>query len=127
MKEYLTTARILLSLYNQVKDSTLTLTELLSELVKDKDIGGWDEHMYEVDCVDFDDDSYQTYVTNRLEKIYDRLEDDENFVNVSEYSRLYQEITSKYKIDTNYKTKYGKSFKIIKINPADNKIHVAVA
>jgi len=126
MKEYLTTARILLSLYNQVKDSTLTLTELLSELVKDKDIGGWDEHMFEVDCVDFDDDSFQTYVTNRLEKIYDRLEDDENFVNVSEYSRLYQGITSKYKIDTNYKTKYGKSFKIIKINPVDNKIHVAV-
>lgn len=126
MKEYLTTARILLSLYNQVKDSTLTLSELLSELVKDKDIGGWDEHMYEIDCVDFDNESYQKYVSDRLDKIYDRLEDDENFANVSEYSRLYQEITSKYKIDTNYQTEYGKSFKIIKINPVDNKIHVAV-
>lgn len=126
MKEYLTTARILLSLYNQVKDSTLTLSELLSELVKDKDIGGWDEDMYEVSCVDFDDESYQKYVSDRLDKIYDRLENDENFANVSEYSRLYQEITSKYKIDTNYQTEYGKSFKIIKINPVDNKIHVAV-
>lgn len=125
-KKYLTAVNLLLLMYRQVGDKTLTLSEMLSELISNKDFGGWYEYMYDIECDDFDDESFQRYVSDNLDDIYEKIENSEEFSNISEYSRIYQEVTSKYPIDTNSKTKYGKSFKVIKINPSDNKIHVAV-
>ena len=96
-------------MYRQVGDKTLTLSEMLSELISNKDFGGWYEYMYEIECDDFDDESFQRYVSDNLDDIYEKIENSEEFSNVSEYSRIYREVTSKYPIDTNSKTKYGKS------------------
>lgn len=125
-KKYYTVVNLLLYMYRQVGDKTLTLSQLFSELMSNKEFGGWYEYMYDIDCKDFDDESFQRSVSNNLDTIYEKIEESEEFSNVSEYSRIFQKVTSKYPIDTNSKTKYGKSFKVIKINPFDNKIHVAV-
>jgi hypothetical protein len=125
-RSYVTAVNILLLMYREVNDNTLTLSELFSELVSNQDFGGWYDYMYDIECVDFDDESFQRTVERCLEEIYDKIEDSEEFINVSEYSRIIQQITTEYPIDTNSKTKYGKKFKVIKINPKDNKIHIAV-
>jgi hypothetical protein len=125
-RSYVTAVNILLLMYRDVNDNTLTLSELFSELVSNQDFGGWYDYMYDIECVDFDDESFQRTVERCLEEIYDKIEDSEEFINVSEYSRIIQQITTEYPIDTNSKTKYGKRFKVIKINPKDNKIHIAV-
>jgi hypothetical protein len=125
-RKYLTAVNLILSMYQQVNDKTLTLSELFKELISNKEFGGWYEYMYEIECNDFDDESFQKYTSDNLDNIYEKIEDSDQFENVVEYSRIFQEITSKYPIDTNSKTKYGKTFKVIKINPSDNKIHVAV-
>lgn len=126
-RDYYTTAGILLSLYKQTKDTTLNLFEVLSSIVSRKEYGGWYEYMYETGCYDFDDESFNRWVTRQLDAIYEKLEDSDQFSNVKEYSRIFNEITKKYPIDTNSQTKYGKVFKVIKIEPKTNKIHVAVS
>lgn len=125
--EYYTTAGILLSLYRQTKDTTLNLFDVLSSIVGRKDYGGWYEYMYETECYDFDDESFNRWVTRQLDKIYEKLEDSEQFSNVKEYSRIYNDVHSKYPKDNRHTTKTGKEFFFRGVDPKNNKILVQVA
>ena len=124
---YYTTVGILLSLYNIVKDKTLNLTEVLKDIGhRTSNVGGWDENRWEVDCVDFDDETFNKTVEYRLDKILEKIENSEEFIDVYEYSDIYNRITDKYKFDNRYTTKSGREFFIRKIDPSNNKIIVQV-
>ena len=125
--EYYTTVGILLSFYNNVGDKTLTLREVLTVIGhQDSDIGGWDENRWEIYCSDFDEKAFNDSVERQLDKIFEKLEDSDEFLDVYEYSNLFNKITKNYHLNNRYKTKSGREFFIRKIDPATNKIIVQV-
>ena len=123
---YYTTVGILLSLYNIVKDKTFNLTEVLKDIGHQTSIGGWDENRWEIDCVDFDEESFNRTVEYELDKILEKMEDSKDFVDVNKYSEIYDRISRKFRFDFRYKTKSGREFFIRKIDPSNNKIIVQV-
>jgi hypothetical protein len=124
---YYTTVGILLSLYNTVKDKTLELGMVFKDLGhRDSYIGGWDENRWEIDCSDFDSVSFNKVVEDQLDKILEKMEDSDDFVDVYEYSQIFDRISKKYNLNHRYETKSGREFFIKRIDPATNKIIVKV-
>jgi hypothetical protein len=124
---YYTTVGILLSLYNTVKDKTLGLMEVLKDLGhRASFIGGWDENRWDIDCNDFDDESFNRTVEDQLDKILEKMEDSDDFIDVNKYSEIFDRITKNYNLNHKYKTKTGREFFIRSIDPATNKIIVQV-
>jgi hypothetical protein len=124
---YYTTVGILLSLYNIVKDKTFNLTEVLKDIGhRTSNVGGWDENRWEVDCVDFDEETFNKTVEYRLDKILEKIEVSKDFIDVYEYSEIYDRISKEFKFNYRYKTKSGREFFIRKIDPSNNKIIVQV-
>lgn len=102
---YYTTVSVLLSLYKMVNDTSLTIYEVLEKIGKDINIGGsWHEYMYEQDCIDFDQESFDRNVDYQLEKIMDKLTDDEDFVDMKKFIDEVSPILDKYKVGKWYKT-----------------------
>lgn len=56
----------------------------------------------------------------------EKAENNPEFSNIEEYSEIVKRITSRYKFNSRYETKYGREFFIRKIEPKTNKIHVEV-
>jgi hypothetical protein len=126
-RDYYTTSSILLSLYNNVGDKTLSLREVLTNIGhRDSNIGGWDENRWEISCNDFDEKSFNESVERQLDKIFEKIEDSDEFINVYEYSNIFNRITKNYHLNNRYNTKSGREFFIRKIDPATNKIIVQV-
>jgi len=124
---YYTTVGILLSLYNTVNDKTLGLMEVLKDLGhRASYVGGWDENRWDIDCNDFDDESYNRTVEDQLDKILEKMEDSDDFVDVNKYSEIFDRISKNYNLNHKYKTKTGREFFIRNIDPATNKIIVQV-
>ena len=124
---YYTTVGILLSLYNTVKDKTLGLMEVLKDLGhRASYVGGWDENRWDIECYDFDDESFNRVVEDQLDKILEKMEDSDDFIDVNKYSEIFDRITKNYNLNHKYKTKTGREFFIRSINPATNKIIVQV-
>jgi hypothetical protein len=126
-RQYYTTVSILLSLYNNVGDKTLSLREVLKNIgYRDSNIGGWDENRWDISGVNFDDKSFNESVEKQLDKIFEKIEDSDEFLDVYEYSSLFNRITKNYHLNNRYETKSGREFYIRKIDPATNKIVVQV-
>jgi hypothetical protein len=124
---YYTTVGILLSLYNTVNDKTLGLMEVFKDLGhRASYVGGWDENRWEIECNDFDDESFNRVVEDQLDKILEKMEDSDDFVDVYEYSQIFDRISKKYNLNHRYETKSGSGFFIKRIDPATNKIIVQV-
>jgi hypothetical protein len=126
LTEYFTSAGILLDLYDTIGDKTLTIQELLFRIGSDMNIVGWGENIYELDCDDFDYESLDTYVSNNLDKIMEKLEDESKYVDIYEYSELYKRLSSKFKINSRYFTDYKRDFFYRGIDPTNNKIRIQV-
>ena len=110
-----------------VKDKTFNLTEVLKDIGhRTSNIGGWDENRWEVDCVDFDEESFNKNVEYQLDKILGKLEDSEDFIDVYEYSEIYDRISKEFRFNYRYQTKSGREFFIRKLDPSNNKIIVQV-
>ena len=124
---YYTTVGILLSLYNTVNDKTLGLGEVFKDLGhRASYVGGWDENRWEIDCNDFDDESFNRVVEDQLDKILEKMEDSDDFIDVNKYSEIFDRITKNYNLNHKYKTKTGREFFIRSIDPSTNKIIVQV-
>ena len=124
---YYTTVGILLSLYNTVNDKTLGLGEVFKDLGhRASNVGGWDENRWEIDCNDFDDESFNRVVEDQLDKILEKMEDSDDFIDVNKYSEIFDRITKNYNLNHKYKTKTGREFFIRSIDPSTNKIIVQV-
>jgi len=125
LTEYYTSAGLLLDLYDTIGDKTLTIQELLFKIGSEMQIAGWGEHIYEIECNDFDYDSLDTYVSNYLDKIMEKLEDESQYVDIHEYSELYKRLSG-FKINNRYFTNYQRDFFYKGIDPEDNKITIQV-
>jgi hypothetical protein len=126
---YVTTVSVLLSLYKMYGNPSMTVYELLEKVGKDLSIGGdWYEFMHEQDCIDFDNESFNREVSWQLEKIMDKITDDEDFVDLKTSVEKLSTILDKYNIDEWYKLPKdpNTSFKILDINLKEEKVIVAL-
>jgi len=99
------------------------LTSVLAPLPTDR-FGGWGENYYEYEGkVDFD--KLNREFEFQLEKIWDTLNENHE---MSEYFKLYDRITSKYRLGTWYPTPKDKNilFQVRKIDPETSLIMVAL-
>ena len=125
-RRYYTTVNQILSLYKYVGDTTLTLTELLKDLVKDNDNFGWGENMYKIQPKDYDEEDVNKDINRELTRMFEKIENNPEFINIQDFSEMFKRVTKNFKINNRYETKYGKEFFIGKIDPTDNKITVEV-
>jgi hypothetical protein len=126
---YVTTVSVLLSLYKMVGNTSLTVDEVLENIGKELNVSGqWYDYMYEQDCVDFDNESYNRDVAWQLDKIMTILEDDENSGQMKIFAEKLGKILDKYEMDLWHKTPKDQntSFRILDINSKENKLIVAV-
>jgi hypothetical protein len=77
-----------------------TLLEIVLKPGRGENIGGWGENYYEYEGK-VDTDMLNNEFETQLDKIFDTLSEDEN---LQGYFKLYEEITSKYKLNTWYST-----------------------
>jgi hypothetical protein len=126
LTEYYTSAGILLDLYDTIGDKTLTISELLFRIGSDMEITGWSEYIYETDCLDFDQESFDSECSRYLDKIIEKLEDESEYADIYGYGELYKRLDSKFKINNRYTTKSGREFFYRGINPKNNRILIQV-
>jgi hypothetical protein len=126
LTEYFTSVGMLLSLYDTMGDKTLTIKELLFRIGSDMNIAGWGDYIYEMDCVDFDQESFDSECSRYLDKIMEKLEDESEYEDIHAYADLYRRLDSKFKVNNRYKTKSGREFLYRGINPKNNRIFIQV-
>ena len=126
LRDYFTSVGMLLSLYDTMGDKTLTISELLFRIGSDMEITGWSDYIYEIDGVDFDQESFDSECSRYLDKIIDKLEDESQYVDIYAYADIYKRLDSKFKINNRYKTKSGREFFYRGINPKNNRILIQV-
>jgi uncharacterized protein YihD (DUF1040 family) len=126
--KYESTVGVLLTWYKQLKSEDVDLGGLLKGLIDKFDRnnyrGNWGEIRYNTDCHDWNNEAYQTYVSDRLDKIIEKYEEDERFVNYYEFIELQQKIDQEYGFGKWIPVKTDKNiyFKIDKIDPGTNKV-----
>lgn len=127
-RDYLTTVSVLLGLYRLFNNKNLTLYELMKELGHTKDVGPYEEYMYEYGCDDFDDESFQRSVSTQLDKIIEKVEDSDVFTDIDEFRYINDYLTSKFEFERYYSTPKDPNFKfsILSVSPETNKIQVIV-
>jgi len=125
MRKYFTSVMMLMSFYKSVDDTTLTLTELMKSVVEEQEFG-WADILYDIQPVDLDDEAIQREIERSLDKMMEKLEGDSEFINVLEYSEIFKRVTSRYKLNNRYETKYGKEFFMKGIEPSTNKVIIEV-
>jgi hypothetical protein len=128
--KYETTVGVLLTWYKQLKSEDANLSDLLKEMIDKLDRnnyrGNWAELRYSTDCHDWNNDAYQSYVSNQIDKIIEKYEEDERFVDYYDFIELQQKVDQEYGFDKwiPVKTDENTFFKIDKIDPGTNKIIV---
>ena len=126
LTRYFTSVGMLIALYETMGDTSLTIKELLFKIGSDMNLVGWSDYIYEYDCDDFDSESLDRYVSDYLDKIIDKLEDESQYVDIHEYSELYKRLGSKYKLNNRYFTKNKRDFFYRGIDPETNRILIQV-
>lgn len=126
LTEYFTSVGMLLSLYDTMGDKTLTIKELLFRIGSDMNITGWGDYIYEMDCVDFDQESFDSECSRYLDKIMEKLEDESQYEDIHAYADIYRRLDAKFKVNNRYKTKSGREFFYRGINPKNNRILIQV-
>lgn len=126
LTKYFTSVGMLTALYETMGDTTLTIKELLFKIGSDMDRVGWSDYIYEYGCDDFDDESLDRYVSDYLDKIIDKLDDNSQYPDIHEYSELYKRLSSKYNLDGRYFTKNKRDFFYRGIDPKTNRILIQV-
>lgn len=117
--EYQTTINNLIKLFEEHQPEKSTIESLLYRITEDDSVGGWSEYSYEmIDWNAFDEEGFQREVERNLEKIKDKIEENENF---PQYKEMFDKITEKYQIDKWYKLPRNKdiSFRINGIDVDD--------
>lgn len=129
--KYFTTVSILLAIYSMVKDTSLSIYDVLKYVGHNflSVDGGWYEFMYDLSCDDFDKDSFNRNVEYQLEKMMDMLLDDEDYVDLKTFMESVIPILDKYDINVWYDTPKDRkiSFKISEIDTEKQVIVVEVS
>lgn len=129
--KYTATVGVLLNWYKQLKVEDLKIEGLLQNLIWKFDKierGNWGELRYDTSCKDWDDEKYQQYVSDQIEKLEEKLSDDERFINYEEYKEIVSTVDQEYGFEKwiPVKTDENTYFKIDKVDPATNKIIITL-
>lgn len=125
--KYVTSVGILLSLYKIQNDTSLTIKQILSKIGHDLPVTYWGDSPYEVDCIDFDEQSFNREVEWNLEKIYDKVLDGDVFPDIEKYKKFFEKF-GKYEMEEWYSLPKNKSitFRIEDVDPTTNMVEVLV-
>jgi len=124
--KYITTVRILIKLFERFGTNN-TLEEVLKALGQTIEVPDFYEYSYEVEGYEhFDKESFNRSVGYSLDKMIDHLEDSDNFLNMSEYKEIIDEITKKYVYAKRYNFPKDKTrwFEILTVDPKTNLLHI---
>ena len=125
-----TTVGVLLHWYQDIENYRFTLSDLLNKLMvlyDKKERGYWSELEYEVDCVDWDDDYIQDYYSKCLDRMLEKIEEDDRFIDIDEYRNINDVINDKYGHEwRNTEKDPSIQFLIVKVQPETNKVLVNV-
>lgn len=127
--KYMTTVDAIIKLYDKYGDKNSDLLTLLGKVGHDKSVDGdyW-SNMYDyMSTNEFDSESFNRSVKYQLENIISDMEDDDKFANLDEYKKIVSQITKKFKYNVWYgrpKDENKMMFKVIRINPENNKIEI---
>jgi hypothetical protein len=125
-RTYYTTVGLLLSMFKISQDPTKNINGVLTDIGHTFNTGGWDEYRYEIQCNDFDEERLNIVIGEELDEILEELEESDKYVDILEYSNIYDRVVSKYPTNTRSKTSYGREFFIREIDPETNRIHMDV-
>jgi transposase-like protein len=125
-RTYYTTVGLLLSMFKISQDPTKDIKGVLTDIGHTFNTGGWDEYRYEIQCDDFDEERLNIVIGEELDEILEELEESDKYVDILEYSNIYDRVISKYPTNTRSKTSYGREFFIREIDPETNRIHMDV-
>jgi transposase-like protein len=125
-RTYYTTVGLLLSMFKISQDPTKDIKGVLTDIGHTFNTGGWDEYRYEIQCDDFDEERLNIVIGEELDEILEELEESDKYVDILEYSNIYDRVVSKYPTNTRSKTSYGREFFIREIDPETNRIHMDV-
>jgi hypothetical protein len=130
-RTYYTSVGLLLSLYEMVGDKTLSIKDLLTSIMSDKDFSGYNELRYETYCSKEIPESVHQDISEYLDKMLEEIETSDKYENFNEYVEVYNYFDhpdSKYKFKKIYPTPKNPSvkFQVMKINPSNNKIIIQV-
>ena len=117
--KYVTTVNILLGLYNTYKTKSEDLRGILKKVGLGLDATEFGEYAYEVDCYDFNQESFQKTVTRELDNILEALEDDVRFPELDKYREVLSTVLTKYDLNRIYElpSDENKRFRITSIDP----------
>ncbi len=129
--KYVTTVGVLLTWYKQLKIEDLKIEGLLQTLIEKFDKtnrGYWSELRWDTECKDWDDEKYQQFVSDQIDKLEEDLSDDERFSNYEEYKEIVSSIDQEYGFEKwiPVKTDENTYFKIDKVDPGTNKIIITL-
>jgi len=126
--KYFTTVDILLRLYKNTDDKSQSLDSLFGELIDGSNMD-YTELMYETYCEENFDEELNKQINQSLTSIIEKIEDSEKFIDIDEYSRLYDKYVGKYGLNKTHKSPISDNtfFRIVGINGENNKIVVGVA
>lgn len=118
----------LMSLYASLGTTRLEIKDLFEKIFEKANVGGWSDNSYdyEVDIRGFSSELNSKW-TEVLENILEKLEDENE--NITEYFKIYDKITSKYKLQTWYSVPKDDRimFQIRNIDPEELKIVVRLS
>jgi hypothetical protein len=125
--KYVTSVNNLISLYKKVKRKSMSLSELLRNLLKKDNVSfNYEELQGYGECHHkfFDDSSFQQETSKQLEKILENIEDSNEFKSLDEFNKISDEINKKFKFGSIYNLPKDdtKSIMFRNIDPVDNLI-----
>ena len=89
---YVTTVNILLNLYKEQKDFSLSVRDLLSKIGHNMSVSDYYEYYYETDCYDYNSfkETFNREVTRQLDNILDNIDMEKYVGNDKEVFRKYE-------------------------------------
>lgn len=125
--KYVTSVNNLISLYKKVNRKSMSLSELLRNLLKKDNVSfNYEELQGYGECHHkfFDDSSFHRGTSRQLEKILEKIENNTEFKSLDEFNKISTEIRKKFEFARFYDLPKDDSKEIIfhKINPEDNTI-----
>lgn len=126
--KYFTTVDILIQLYNKNNDKTQSLESLLGELIDGNNMD-YHDWMYETWCDEDFNEELNKQIKHALTSIIEKIEESDEFVDIGEYSELYNKYVGKYGLNKSHKSPVSDdTFFIIKgVNKKNNKLVVGVS
>ena len=123
-REYVTTAKILFSIFKISGKKNGSISDALMYINTDKTFGPYEEYRFEYGCDNFDEESFQNEVERQLEKIEEKMFESDMFADIEGYKEIMQKVLSKYEMGKSFKLPKDKEkfFTIEKIDPKTNRI-----